>query len=84
MGLALGWGVRRLHNNIYTCFPTPYHLVNREHPNIWIRKHRGSDLCDCVEGFLKMRLALELAVEFRDRLLLESEGRFMFSSRRSG
>ena len=32
VGLALGWGVRRFHNNIHSiCFPTQQNLVNRKH-----------------------------------------------------
>ena len=32
VGLALGWGVRRFHHNIYQvlCFPTQHNLVNRK------------------------------------------------------
>ena len=32
-GSAMGWGVRRFHNNIYnSCFPAPQNSGNRKHP----------------------------------------------------
>ena len=31
-GLALGWGVRRFHSSIFTCFQPQQNLVNLKHP----------------------------------------------------
>ena len=35
VGLALGWGVRRFHNDILYVFQPNIYLVNRKHPNMY-------------------------------------------------
>ena len=50
VGLALGWGVRRFHNNILPgiCLPTQHNLANRNYPNVYIHRMLLHTPSSCV------------------------------------